>query len=125
MHIIHPYLFWKHLRRVMKPDCEEFWAAALTADKQLLRTVCLFRGTVDSCLIHPRDLFRFAVLENASALIIAHNHPSQNKEPSLEDIQVNKKLIQAAKIMQIPILDHLIITNEGYSSFLDKGLMKY
>ena len=111
------------MRRVMKLDVEEFWAAALTPDKRLIRTECLFRGTVDACLIHPRDLFRFAIANNASALIVAHNHPSKNLEPSVEDIAVNRNLLLAAELLQIPLLDHLIITEEGYTSFLEKGLM--
>ncbi len=123
MHMTHPHKLWRHLRRVMKLDVEEFWAAALTPDKRLLRTECLFRGTVDACLIHPRDLFRFAITHNASALIVAHNHPSQNLEPSVEDIAVNRNLLLAAELLQIPLLDHLIITEDGYTSFLEKGLM--
>lgn len=123
MNVTHPYLLWRHLRRVMRPDVEEFWASALSPEKKLLRTECLFRGTVDACLVHPRDLFRFAFANNASSLIIAHNHPSQNLKPSKEDIQIHQKLLYAGALLQVPIVDHLIITQWGYTSFLEKNLM--
>lgn len=123
MQITHPYLLWKHLRRVMKSDAEEFWASALSPDKGLIRTECLFRGTVDACMIHPRDLFRFALRNNASSLIVAHNHPSQNLQPSKEDLLIHRQLLKASLLLQIPIVDHLIITTNGYTSFLEKKLM--
>ena len=108
---------YRFLRPLVKADAEEFWALALGPKKNLIRGRMLFRGTVDSCLVHPRDLFRFACLENASALIIAHNHPSQDLLPSHEDIRLTEQLVTAAKIFEIPIVDHLIITAEGFSSF--------
>lgn len=123
MRITHPYLLWRHLRRVMNLEVEELWASALSADKRLLRSRCLFRGTVDTCFVHPRDIFRFAILENASSLIIAHNHPSGSLEPSKQDLLMHKKFQQGAKLLQVPLNDHLIITAEGYFSFLEKGLM--
>jgi DNA repair protein RadC len=123
MQMNHPQCIYRHLRKVMRRDVEEFWAIALTPDKSLIRSACLFRGTVDACLIHPRDLFRFALLNNASALVIAHNHPSQNREPSKEDLRIHRKLALAAEMMQIPLLDHLIVTDSGYTSFLERKLI--
>jgi DNA repair protein RadC len=102
---------------------EEFWAIALNADKQVLGSTCVFRGTVDWCLIHPRDVFRFALQHNASSLLVAHNHPSGRPQPSAEDIAVTRQLLLAAAILQIPVLDHVIIAGRRYFSFLESGAL--
>lgn len=108
----------------MRQDVEEFWCIALNACNHPLATECLFKGTVDSCLFHPRDLFRLACLNNAVALIVAHNHPSGNHEPSASDNKVTRQMLRAAQIMQIPILDHLILTESSYFSYAEAGLIK-
>lgn len=112
-----------YLRRVMRPDVEEFWALALDSDRNLLAAECLFRGTVDACFFHPRDVFRFACKSNAASLLVAHNHPSQNPLPSNEDRTITNTIIKAAKILSIPLVDHLIITELEIFSFLEHGLM--
>ena len=102
-------------------DTEEFWVLALGPKKNLLKTKMLFRGTVDSCLVHPRDIFRFACIENASSLLVAHNHPSGDPLPSLEDLRFTRQLVKAAAMMEIPIVDHLIITRTGFASLKADG----
>lgn len=111
-------VFKKHLIN----NVEEFWVMALNSNLQLLQLDMLFRGTVDKCLVHPRDVFRFACLHNATSLIIAHNHPSGDPLPSLQDINLTKKLIKASHLLEIPILDHIIISHSGYSSLADYGM---
>lgn len=96
---------------------EEFWGVYLTHQMQLIKIVMVHKGTLNSCKIHPRDLFREAVHANAYAIIIAHNHTSQNVEPSIEDIRITKKLIRCARLLEIPILDHVIFTSDKYFSF--------
>ncbi|MCM2280434.1 MAG: JAB domain-containing protein [Bdellovibrionaceae bacterium] len=105
------------LQPLMQSDVEEFWALALGPKKELLRVKMLFRGTVDHCPMHPRDVFRFACLENASALLIAHNHPSRDLLPSGPDLRVTERLVSVSEWLEIPILDHLIVTVDGFSSF--------
>lgn len=95
--------------------------AALNADKTVVASQCLFRGTVDSCLFHPRDVFRFGCRHNASSLIVAHSHPSGRREPSLEDDIATSQLLAGAEILSIPMIDHLIITGVNYYSFLERG----
>lgn len=112
-----------YLRRVMRLDVEEFWALAFDSDRNLLAADCLFRGTVDACFFHPRDVFRFACQNNASSLLIAHNHPSQNPLPSDEDRTITNKILKGAKILSIPVVDHIIITERETFSFLENGLM--
>lgn len=116
---------YRFLRPLIQTDVEEFWALALGPKKNLLRGRMLFRGTVDSCLVHPRDVFRFACMENASALIIAHNHPSRDLLPSHEDIRLTEQLIAAAGLFEVPIVDHLILTEEGFSSFARNRWCKF
>lgn len=123
MRLTTPIQAASHLRRVMKLDVEEFWALAFDSDRNLLACECLFRGTVDSCFFHARDVFRFACRWNASSLLIAHNHPSGNLIPSTEDREVTVQILAAAKIFGIPVLDHLIITDKSEFSFMERGLL--
>jgi DNA repair protein RadC len=76
------------------------------------------RGTLDAALVHPREVFKPAVLTNAAALVIAHNHPSGDPTPSADDRLITDRLLRAAEIMGIPVLDHIIIGSAGrYYSF--------
>jgi len=109
------------LKNFVREDVEELWALALGPKKNLYRSRMIFRGTVDACLVHPRDIFRFACMENASSLIIAHNHPSDDLQPSEQDILFTRQLVRAGRMIEIPIVDHLILTRSGYSSFAMEG----
>lgn len=80
----------------------------------------LFRGTVDACTVHPRDIFRFGCLQNASQLIIAHNHPSGDPQPSEPDLEFTERLIKVGWAIEIPIVDHLILTPDTYFSMAEK-----
>lgn len=114
---------FRHFYSHFNWDQEEVHVVAMSAGRIPIATRLLFRGTVDFCLFHPRDIFRFLVQVNASSFIIAHNHPSGDKNPSYPDIVITKKLHQAAKLMQIELVDHLVMTPEGYSSFKEFGLL--
>jgi DNA repair protein RadC len=97
-------------------DVEEFWCLALGPKKEVIASKMLFRGTVDSCLAHPRDVFRFAVSMNASSILIAHNHPSGELLPSMEDLRFTRQLVTASSLMEIPVIDHIVMTVKGYLS---------
>ncbi len=125
MDITSAELAYHYLKERVAPDVEEFWALALGPKKTLLQSRMLFRGTVDACLVHPRDVFRFACSENASALLISHNHPSGDLYPSEQDLQITEQLINAGRILEIPILDHIILTVKGYSSFAEKRWCRF
>ena len=120
MHIVSSQKAYQVLKEKMNSEVEEFWAIALASNKAIIAIKCLFRGTVDACLVHPRDIFRFACLSNASSLIIAHNHPTEDLTPSEADLRMTKKLVAASRLMQIPIVDHLILGGSAYKSFLDE-----
>jgi len=73
------------------------------------------RGTINASLVHPREVFRGAILNNSAAIVIAHNHPSGDSEPSPEDREVTERLVSAGKLLGIRVLDHVIIGDENYS----------
>ena len=114
----------RKLRQVMNLKMEEFWVIALSADKKVLKEQCLFRGTIDTRLIHPRDIFRFASLAKAHCLIVAHSHPFGEAFPSEDDLVLTEKLVIVSEQFQIQILDHVILTKTSYFSFLDHGLIE-
>lgn len=88
-------------------------------------------GLMDSCLIHPREVFRCAIYDNAAVIVLCHNHPSGDYCPSAEDIRVTKKLIEAGKIVDIKVLDHVIIgkkkteNDKGFLSMRESGLCEF
>jgi DNA repair protein RadC len=80
-------------------------------------------GTLNSSLVHPREVFRGAIVATCAAIILAHNHPSGNQEPSAEDVAITKQIIEAGKIIGIPVHDHIIFTDNNYTSFAERGLL--
>jgi|WetSurMetagenome_2_1015567.scaffolds.fasta_scaffold165142_1 DNA repair protein RadC len=95
----------------------------LNSRRQVIHDEIISIGSLDGNILHPREIFRPAVDYGAAALILAHNHPSGDPTPSSSDIAVTKKLLEASKILQIPLLDHLIIGENSYTSLNKKGLM--
>lgn len=81
------------------------------------------RGSINSSIVHPREVFKRALLNNASSIFLIHNHPSGEVEPSPEDIILTNRLVEASKILGINILDHLIIGDETYYSFKKENLL--
>ena len=81
------------------------------------------RGTLDSSLVHPREVFRGAILHNAASIILCHNHPSGDSAPSREDMKVTERIKQAGKVLGIDLLDHVIIGNGEYTSIREEGLL--
>ena len=121
MHITESSQAYQQLKRTFSQDVEEFWSMALSSNKKPLAIRCLFRGTVDQCMVHPRDIFRFSLLNNASSLLLAHNHPSGDLMPSEKDIEFTQQIIRVSHLIEIPIIDHLILAEGGYWSFADNG----
>ena len=88
----------------------------LNSHNRVIRDEVISIGTINSNMIHPREVFRPAIESNAAAVILAHNHPSGEVTPSEEDIEITKQLVQAGKIMGISLLDHVIITKDAFAS---------
>jgi len=101
-----------HLRGKQK---EYFMVLYLNARKQLIRKEIISMGTLTETLVHPREVFEPAIRHFASSIVLAHNHPSKNMEVSDEDIKLTEKLIQSGAILDIEVLDHIIITDDGSS----------
>ncbi len=88
---------------------EEFHALLLNTQHAVIREVLVTRGILDASLIHPREVFRPAVLAGAAAVILVHNHPSGDPTPSAEDRAVTRQLVEAGRAVGIPVLDHVVI----------------
>ena len=102
---------------------EYFVALYLDAENKLIIQKIISIGTVNISLVHPREVFYPAIKNRAVAVIIAHNHPSGNAAPSEHDIKITKRLIQAGKILNIDLIDHIIITENNHTSLKEKGLI--
>jgi DNA repair protein RadC len=98
---------------------EEFHALLLNTRHRVLREVLVTRGTLDSALIHPREVFRHAVAEGAAAVILVHNHPSGDPTPSAEDRAVTRQLAEAGRAVGIPVLDHVVVGRGAFVSLAD------
>ena len=83
----------------------------------------IFEGSLNVNIIHPREVFRFAIEEASASIILVHNHPSGDPSPSKEDIRATKQLIEAGNCIQIPVLDHIIIGDGSYVSLKEEGLI--
>jgi DNA repair protein RadC len=100
---------------------ERFVVLLLNAKHRYEGHVLVSLGTLDSTVVHPRDVFRPAVLQSSAAVVLAHNHPSGDPTPSAEDLAVTKRLISAGEILGIDVLDHLIIGDDSWCSLRDRG----
>jgi DNA repair protein RadC len=110
--------------RMRDLEQEEFHMLLLNTQNEIVREVFLTRGTLDSSLVHAREVFRHALQEQASAVVLVHNHPSGEPKPSLEDRMITRQLVEAGDMMGIPISDHIIIGEGRYHSFNDEKQLR-
>ncbi len=103
---------------------ELFMILILNSANTLLRDVRISEGTLNSSLVHPREVFKEAILESAASIILLHNHPSGEVEPSREDKTITRRLREAGVLLDIPVLDHIIIGYRKYFSFREAGLIE-
>lgn len=118
----------KDVYEIMKPVLidlphEEFWLIMLNRANFIIKKELISRGGVAGTVVDTKIIFKTAVDNYASSIIICHNHPSGNLKPSEADIKITKAIREAGKIMEIPLLDHLIVTENNYYSFGDEGLI--
>ena len=95
----------------------------LDGASRIIEKRVIFIGTLNQSLVHPREVFRPAILDKSAGIIIAHNHPSGTLEASRADIQITQRLKEVAKLVGIELLDHVIISEQGYYSFSDEGML--
>ena len=127
-----PQLIAEYLQSAFaaNPMQESFWVILLNRKNRAMGRVMISLGTLTASLAHPREVFKPAILASASAIVVAHNHPSGDPAPSSADIQVTRQLREAAKIMDIDLLDHVVVgyaesdpLGRGYYSFREAGLL--
>jgi DNA repair protein RadC len=102
---------------------EKFIVFWLSTSNNVIGFEVISEGLLNSSLVHPREVFRGAIVATCANIILAHNHPSGNNEPSQEDISITKRLIEAGKILDISVLDHLIFCDEGFTSLVERRII--
>jgi DNA repair protein RadC len=117
----HPRAVFELLRaRTRGLEQETFWSLVLDGKQRLRRLVPISTGTLTASLVHPREVFRAAIREGAAALIVAHNHPSGDPEPSAEDLAVTERLRQAGEVLGIPLHDHVVLGDDAFVSLRER-----
>lgn len=102
-------------------DKEHFWVIGFKSNLNIKYIELVTLGTLEASLVHPREIFRTAILKAAGKILVAHNHPSGSTEPSIEDRQITYQLKEAGRIIGIKLLDHVILTDQGFYSFTEHG----
>jgi len=102
---------------------EHFYILALDSRNNLIKMNNVSTGTLDASLVHPREVFKEAIQSSAAQVIIAHNHPSGDPEPSEGDLVITNRLVEAGKILEIAVVDHIIVTNNNFLSFKERKLL--
>lgn len=121
--ITSPVDVYAEIRHYADRDQEQFIVCSLNGAHELIQANMVTKGLINRTLIHPREVFVLPIEKRATAIILAHNHPSGKLEPSDEDIELTKRLKDCGDLLGIKVLDHLIITPSGYFSFLEHKLM--
>ncbi|MBL6448523.1 JAB domain-containing protein [Fulvivirga sp. 29W222] len=103
---------------------EHFWVVCLASNNQILLIELISLGTVNQTLVEPMEVFSFALQKRAVQIIMVHNHPSGELKPTKSDIEVTDKMLAIGKFVNVPVIDHLIITEEKYYSFVDSGMLE-
>ena len=113
----------KQLLALHEEPEEHFCIFCLNNKNKIVGVHTISIGSLNTSIVHPREVFKAAMLNNASGIICLHNHPSGDPEPSREDIETTKRLVEAGEIMGIKVLDHVIIGEQGYLSMKEKCLI--
>jgi len=114
------------IMRIIRPRAanelvEVFYVITLNTQNIATSAHELTRGILNSCIVHPREVFRYAIQCGACGIVVAHNHPSGNITPSVDDHGITKQLAEAGKLLDIPVYDHVIVTEDQYYSFAEAG----
>jgi len=102
---------------------EQFGVVLLDTKHRVLRTTIVSIGTLDASIVHPREIFREATAAGAAAIVLFHNHPSGDPEPSADDVQLTKRMMAAGVLMGIDVIDHVILADVRYCSLREKGFI--
>lgn len=108
---------------IIEKSKEHFKLVLLNTRNKIIGISTISVGTLNASLVHPREVFRDALVHSASSIILVHNHPSDDPDPSDDDIALTTRLADAGRLMGIAVLDHIVITRSGYTSFKERGLL--
>lgn len=100
---------------------EQFWLVLLDAKSRVMREVLVSQGTLTNSLVHPREVFRVAIRHAAQGIVLVHNHPSGDPEPSPDDQDLTRRLSAVGELVGVRVLDHVVIGDGGFVSFLERG----
>lgn len=106
---------------LFNPNCECLVVLMINTRRRVTGHYLATIGTLDTLLVHPREVFRLAVMASAATIVITHNHPSGDASPSHQDIKVTRELIKAGEILKIDVMDHIIMGRPGYMSLRELG----
>jgi DNA repair protein RadC len=120
----HPDDIYEAVKRYTKSKQEYFLVLTLSGAHEIISVHIASFGLVNRTIIHPREVFKHAIKDNAVRIVVCHNHPSNKVLPSPQDIEITELLVDAGELIGIPVLDHLIISKKGYYSFKLEGKMK-
>lgn len=109
--------------RVQLLEVEAFYVVSLGSQSQLRAIEEVTRGTLTSSLVHPREVFRAAILAGAAGIILVHNHPSGDPTPSPDDRAVTRQMVDAGRLLDVPVYDHVVLAGDRYVSFAEAGLL--
>jgi DNA repair protein RadC len=109
--------------RVARLEVEAFYVVALGSQSQVRAIHEVTRGILNSSLVHPREVYRAAILAGAAGIILVHNHPSGDPTPSADDRAVTRQLVDAGRLLDVPCYDHVILAADRYVSFAEAGLL--
>jgi DNA repair protein RadC len=112
---------YEALKKFYSKRQEHFLVLTLNGANTVIAVRVVTIGLVNRTVIHPRELYRPAIIDNAVAVILAHNHPSGKTDPSIEDLAITERLVQAGELLGIRVLDHIIFSKSSYYSFLEHG----
>ena len=111
------------LKNVRNYDRESLYSIMLDTGNHVVGCEEVSRGSLNTTRTHPREIYKSAILSNALGVLLAHNHPSGNLEPSVEDLEFTRAVARAGEIVGIELYDHVIITDAGYTSLRERGLL--
>ena len=109
--------------RLRDLEVEEFHIVIVSTKRDIVRDVLITKGTLNGSLVHPREVFRAAIAEGAAGIFLVHNHPSGDPTPSPEDRVITAQLVEAGKLLGIPVVDHVIVAGDRWTSFVIQGLL--
>ena len=122
-HYASPENIWQVLRDIHRAKKEHFIVLFLDTRNQEIKRELVSMGTVNTSMVHPREVFKEAISANAVSIILAHNHPSNKTDPSDNDISVTRRLVEAGNLIGIEVIDHIIVASSGYYSFRHNNLI--